>query len=173
MIISDTGADFEPVPTGLRSAVLVNVFDIGLQRGFRGDVNPECVFLWELADLKKDGNPFTVTRRYTASLNEKANLRRDLESWRGKTYTDEEIKAYNTDILIGINCRLNLVKKAKTNGKEYIEVAGVMKPEGSPTALKAKTSRTFIPDWVAKAIAEQVRTDEPRDQPNTPDRPAF
>ena len=36
----------------------------------------------------EDGRPFGISRTYTASLFESANLRKELESWRGKSFTE-------------------------------------------------------------------------------------
>jgi hypothetical protein len=156
MIFSDTGADFEPIPSGVHRAVCVNVFDIGYQRNLDGHPVRQCVILWELEAVKKDGQPFTVTRRLTASLNEKATLRGLLESWRGRPFTVEELKRFDSTNLLGINCRLNLVEKIKTGGKRTVEVESVLRPEGNPTAIRAVTPRDFIPGWVQKCIQEQL-----------------
>jgi hypothetical protein len=161
MLLTDTGADYEPIPTGIRPAALVNVFSIGLQRSGRGELNQECVFLWELAGVaKKDGTPFLVARRYTASLNEKANLRKHLRSWRGRDFTADELKGFDTTRLLGINARLNLIQVPR-NGKDWVEIDSVLQPEGNPTAYKPRTPRTFMPDWVSKAIAAQVQPEAP------------
>lgn len=156
MILTDTGADYEPIPTGIQPAALVNIFNLGLQRNTRGDMNPECVFLWELAGpRKKDGTPFLVTRRYTASLNEKANLRKHLRAWRTRDFTADELKHFDTERLINLNARLNLLKVSR-NGREWVDIDGLLPPEGNPTAYKPQTPRSFIPEWISKAIAAQV-----------------
>ena len=41
-----------------------------------------------------DGKPFLVRRRYTASLHEKSALRKDLESWRGRAFTNVELDGF-------------------------------------------------------------------------------
>lgn len=172
MILTDTGADYEPIPTGVLRAVCVNFFDIGLQRNLDGNPAHQCVILWELEQTKKNGEPFLVTRRLTASLNEKATLRGLLESWRGRPFTADELKKFNSDALIGINCRLNLVEKIKGGGKRTVDVESVLRPEGNPTSLKAFTPRDFMPGWVRKCISEQLPAPEATREPATTERGA-
>jgi hypothetical protein len=156
MILTDTGSDYEPIPAGFHPACCINIFDLGMQRSLDGYPVRQCVVLWELGGPgKKSGEPFTITHRYTASLNEKANLRRDLESWRGRAFTAAELEGFNTDKIVGVFCRLNLVEKIKEGGKRRVDVTSVLPPEPGKT-WTPRTPRTFIPDWVAKAIAEQL-----------------
>ena len=49
----------------------------------------------------EDGRPFAVSKTYTASLFEMAALRKDLESWRGKSFTEEELQGFDISNLIG------------------------------------------------------------------------
>lgn len=81
-------AEFELAPAGTHIAVCYRVIDLGTQETtFKGEVKHQHKILisWEIPDEKmKDGRPFTIGKRYTWSMSEKANLRNDLESWRGK-----------------------------------------------------------------------------------------
>jgi hypothetical protein len=72
-----------------------------------------------------DGRPFIVQKRYTASLNEKATLRKELESWRGRPFTQEELDAFDLDKLIGANCQLNIQHVTK-EGKLYANVVSIV-----------------------------------------------
>jgi hypothetical protein len=58
-------------------------------------------------------------------LHEKARLRKDLESWRGRAFTDAELKNFDLEVLIGANCLLNVVQSSK-NGSTYANVSAVM-----------------------------------------------
>jgi hypothetical protein len=161
MIFKDNAENFEPMPTGLQQAILVNVFDIGYQmNNLDGLPVHQCVFLWELDKRKKDGTRFTVTKRYTASLNDRANLRRDLVSWRGKEFTPEQIKGFDSNNLIGLNCTLNLVEKTTKKGRPYVDVATVMNMRKGDEKLTAEMARDYMPEWIKKAIAAQVNVDQ-------------
>src|SRR5688572_13638566 len=61
---------------------------------------------WELpTELKvfnpeKGEQPLAISKEYTLSMNEKSNLRKDLKSWRGKDFTEEEAKCFDITKLI-------------------------------------------------------------------------
>jgi hypothetical protein len=99
---------------------------------------------WELFGEDEEGQPLTVdfegkempmtiSKSYTLSLSEKASLRKDLQSWRGREFTDEEAKGFDISKLIGAYCMVN-VTTSETNGKTYSNVANLTP---LPTALKA------------------------------------
>lgn len=72
-----------------------------------------------------DGKPFIVQKRYTASLHEKSKLRPELESWRGRAFTEDELKEFDLEKLLGANCLLNVAHVVK-DGKTYANVTAVM-----------------------------------------------
>ena len=73
-----------------------------------------------------DGRPFGVSRTYTASLFESAALRKELESWRGKSFTEEELEGFELDQLLGCTARIEIGLTQKT-----LQFAG-----GNPKILK-------------------------------------
>jgi hypothetical protein len=42
-----------------------------------------------------------IAKQFTLSLNEKANLRADLASWRGRDFTPEEIRGFDLKNILG------------------------------------------------------------------------
>jgi hypothetical protein len=159
MIVKKRDDDFKTVPTGLQPAVCVNVFDIGYQPGYQGGApSPKVVILWELTgnDRRDDGKRFQLTKLYTASLGEKANLRKDLETWRGRTFTAAELDGFELDKLKGIGCQL-LNVESTTNGKTFVNIAAVMPPQvlsqpskrrrtTSPNGSKKRSQNSFTPN---------------------------
>ena len=163
MIVKKRDDDFKPIPTGLQPAVCVNVFDIGYQPGYQGGVpSPKVVILWELtcSERRDDGKRFQLTKLYTASLGEKANLRKDLETWRGKKFTDAELEGFELDNIKKVGCQLLLVEST-TAGKSFTNVAAVMAPPAGDKP-QVETATDFVPEWVRKKIAEQLHP-EPED----------
>ena len=161
MIVKKRDDDFKPVPTGLQPAVCVNVFDIGYQPGYQGGApSPKVVILWELTgnDRRDDGKWFQLTKLYTASLGEKATLRKDLETWRGRTFTAAELDGFELDKLNGIGCQLLNVESTT---KTFVNIAAVMPPRAGPKPT-IETPADYIPEWVKKKIAEQLHP-EPAD----------
>ena len=60
------------------------------------------IIQWET----KDG---LIAKEYTVSLNEKANLRKDLESWRGKEIQPTELEGFDMTNLLGVQCTLQIM----------------------------------------------------------------
>lgn len=146
-IASDNGgSNFKRVPSGAFIGRCFSLIDLGTQHS-EGQYGPKdqhkIQIGWELFGEDDDGNPLTVEwegkvmpmtikKSYTVSLHEKSGLRRDLASWRGRDFTDEEAKAFDISKLIGAYCMVN-VTTSENNGKTYSNVAGLTK---LPTALK-------------------------------------
>ncbi len=132
-IVSE-GSSFTPCPAGPHSAVAVDVIDLGmLPNTFKdGQKQRKCRIVWQVAEQKEDGKPYLVQKQYTASLHEKAALRKDLESWRGRPFTKEEAAGFDIETLIGVPCLLN-VQHVERNGSTYGNVTSLMRlPKGMP-----------------------------------------
>jgi hypothetical protein len=126
------GGDFEQPPVGTHVARCVKVIDIGTQKGeYQGKATfkRQVIIGWELpTELMEGGSPFVVSKFYTASLSEKANLRADLKNWRGRDFTEEELNGFHAKNILGKPCMLSLT----TNEKGKVRVTGVMAlPKGT------------------------------------------
>lgn len=136
MILKDTGGgDFAQCPKGSHIARCIKLIDIGTQKGeYEGKVTVrrQLIITWELPNElipngELEGKPFGVSRFYTASLGEKAALRKDLENWRGRKFTEKELSGFDPKAILGAPCMLSVVHTEKGKAK----VAGVMSlPKG-------------------------------------------
>lgn len=93
----------------------------------------------ELADFGKGEQPFALHKTYTLSLSEKANLRHDLETWRGRPFTDEQLESFDVSTVIGVPCMVTVTHVDK-QGKTYANVTAVTgMPKGMvcPAAFNA------------------------------------
>lgn len=117
LIATDEGKSFRPCPEGLHPAVCVDVIDMGeVDNKFKpGTKQHKCRIVWQIeeTDPENEDKRFIVSGFYTVSLNEKANLRKDLESWKGRKFTAEELKGFDLEKLIGVNCQINVVHYRK------------------------------------------------------------
>ena len=155
---TDTGSgDFEQPPVGTHVARCVKMIDIGTQRGeYQGKatMKRQVIIGFELPnELMTEGDyagkPFTVSRFYTASLSEKANLRKDLANWRGRDFTQEELLGFESKNILGKTCMLSLTP----NDKGKVRITGVMAlPKGTqvpeqinPTVYLSLESGEFDP----------------------------
>lgn len=127
-IIAAAGSSFTPCPPGVHQAVCVDVIDHGnVEVSWQGQtkVQHKISIVWQVEELMEDHKPYQVRKRYTLTLSDKGNLRKDLESWRGRAFTAEELRGFDVERLIGINCLLNVTHN--TNGdKTYANVTAVM-----------------------------------------------
>jgi hypothetical protein len=173
MIVSRPEKTFEPLPVGLEPAICINYFDLGLQRGFRGKTQHKVVLLFELETRKKDGSPFLASKKYTASLDEKANLLKDLQSWRGVAFTDQELKGFNLDSIKGKGCQLNLVPIRKADGDPSVVVDAIMRPRRDWKQFQVQTAPDYIPEWVLEAIDAQIGSGQGHSVPDIDDDVTF
>ncbi len=131
-----SGGNFLPAPAGTHAAVCCDVVDMGVLKvsfGGKDKMQHKVRIKWQIAEDRPDGKPFTVSKRYTLSLHEKASLRKDLESWRGRKFTDVELDGFDLENLLGVACLLNVIEEKK-DGQTYSNVTSIMKlPKGMAT----------------------------------------
>lgn len=127
MVSAGESKNYTPAPEGTHQAVCVDVIDQGMKPNqFKaGALQRKVDLAWQLTELRDDGKRFVVYKRYTASLNEKASLRHDLESWRGKPFTRDEEMAFDLESVIGSNCLVNVQHKAGKD-RTFANVVSVM-----------------------------------------------
>jgi hypothetical protein len=138
MIVRKT-SDFEPAPEGQWRAVCVDVVDLGKQETPWG-VKPKLRIVWELEETLADGRRYTVSKKYTASLNERSNLHKDLRMWRGRPFTAEELAGFDLEKVVGAACQV-LVTHTEREGTVYANVVAVVRPQGTPLKPSGKYIR--------------------------------
>lgn len=138
--------NFAPAPNGAHSAVCVDVVDLGVLEVSYGGKNKKqhkIRIVWQIEEVMADNRPYIVQKRYTLSLHEKATLRKDLESWRGKQFTQEELEGFDVEVLIGVTCLLNVIQEKKGNDT-YANVASIMRLPKSMAPIKGRDYVRFI-----------------------------
>lgn len=146
-VASFAGNAFKRVPTGVHVGRCISVVDLGTQEvEFSGEkkLQHKVQIGWEVlgedeagvpmvVDVDGKEMPMTISKRYTLSLSDKANLRRDLEAWRGKPFAAEELKGFDIAKLLGAFCMLNVVEQDGSNGKTYSNISSITPlPRGLP-----------------------------------------
>jgi hypothetical protein len=142
-IIVNDGATFVPAPEGAHAAICVDVIDHGMVSvTFQGKTQQKhmITIVWIIANKLDDSKPYQVRRRYNATLNEKSTLRRDLESWRGRPFSEAERKAFDLENLLAAGCLLNIIHEVR-NGTTYANVASIMR---LPQEMVAPTPRDYV-----------------------------
>src|SRR5215469_1843604 len=142
-IFAKAGGNFTPAPAGTHAAVCVDVIDLGMiEVTYLGKTQRKhkIAIVWQIDETLPDGKPFLVRRRYTCSLHDKATLRRDLESWRGRPFTDQELQSFDLETLLLVSCLINVIHETR-NGSVYANVASVMR---LPKGMTAPVPRDYV-----------------------------
>ncbi len=133
-----SGEVFAPAPAGMHRAICCDVVDLGMVTGAYGTKHKVRV-IWQTETAMPDGKPYLVDQRYTLSLDERSNLRKDLETWRGRPFTLEEAAGFDLERLIGIPCGLLVVHKPKQKNPNevFANVQAVfLQMPGAPLAIR-------------------------------------
>lgn len=108
-------------------------------------------FGWELpTELKvfkpENGEqPLVIDKEYTLSLADKANLRKDLKSWRGKDFTPQEAEGFDVSKLLGVPCMLNIIHvQGKKDASKTYEAIGSISPMPKGMVCPAQINPTFV-----------------------------
>ena len=167
---------------GTHQAVCCGVWDVGLQEStFNNEtkVQHKIVIAWELDQLINDeeseyhGKPYMISNKYTLSLDDRSNLYKDLTSWRGKPFTEDEVKTgVDVSKLYGANCFLNIIHKETATGT-YANIAAVMPIKKDMDKIASvRTQDESAPTWVLK-LAEQAVEPMPTGADADDDVPDF
>ena len=131
MILKDKGKTFTPAPEGLHQAVCVDVVELepeeGTWKGKPTGIKEKLRIVWQINEvMPTTGKRFIVGRKFTASLSEKAMLRKILDSWRGRKFTKEELAGFDMETIIGANGMVNVVHNVVDDGTVYANVDTVV-----------------------------------------------
>lgn len=170
------GKDFAihpAVPTAARCTRIIDLGTVDTTWEGKAKKSHKIVFCFESAVLMDDdqgefaGKPFLIIQRYTASLSDKAQMRKDLESWRGRKFTQPELDGFELKNVLGKPCFLNMVHSDPKGGKTYSNISSIMPLPAGMTAPAAVGDLVFfslsdfqqseydkLSDYFKKAIAE-------------------
>lgn len=171
--VSGSGGDSKKLEPGTYTAVCDRVILMGYQPGSAQYPKPKLkVYIrWQIPDERTDDNmPMVIGSTFTASMNEKAELRKILTGWRGANFSDDEAQSFDVSKLVGQPCMISVVSKS-ANGKTYTNVASVSrlskstkppKVEGEPLVYwNTKSNEDAyvfkkLPEWLQKKIEDQI-----------------
>lgn len=133
------GGNFQKIEPGTYIARCYSMIEIGtIKEDYNGEskMQKKVNITWELPTEKavfnteKGEEPFVVSKTYTLSMHEKSTLRRDLESWRGKGFTEEEAKKFDITKLLGVPAMISVIQRPKKNDatKTVTDVSSITKP---------------------------------------------
>ena len=135
-----------------------------------GTVRREVIIQFELPTetIEVDGEqkPRYMSMTYTMSLSEKAKLRSALETWRGKAFTEDELRGFNLANIVGLPCMLSVIHRQAKNGNTYANIGSISKPMKGMTIPEASSPLVVfdldaddaldkmqtLPEWVQERI---------------------
>lgn len=136
--VSKPTSDFEQVPEGTFIARCSGLIFLGTQETtFKGEtkLKEQVVIQWELLDddgKMKDGKPFMISKTYTRTLHEQGSLYHDLNAWRGKRFTTDELESFDLSNVMGAYANLQILhNENESTGKTYANVSALMPYKGS------------------------------------------
>ena len=158
MVLSEQSTSaWENPSTGLHNAVCVDVIDLGEQTTtYQGETKTRNMLQlkFRIGDQdKSDGTPMFINRKYTATLNEKGALRKDLKSWRGQDLSVDEKKEFNPDVLVGAQAQLNIEEWQKSDGTPGTSIGAILPP--------ANGQDVKVPDDYERVVIENNNVDDP------------
>jgi len=193
------GGSFTPVTPGMHLARCYRIVDVGTQTStydgktrhlqkvmLQFEVHGEDDSGKPLVTAK--GEPMSISKNFTLSLAEKATMRKDLQAWRGRDFTPEELRGFELKNVLGAWAMITASKALGGNGKEYTNIVSInpvpvsIKKAGLPEGFNKlamfvisnpdmelfetfgnnlKEKITSSPEWRARSPAPQLAPDRP------------
>lgn len=160
MILKEEGTSFTPAPADTHVAVCVDFADLGTYDDvWQGETkrSPKCRLVFEIdATRPEDGKRYIVSTMMTASLSEKANLRKFLNQWRGRPFADEELKGFDTERLIGAPALLSVIHKVKGD-KTYANISSAVPLPRAMASAKLAPAGDYV-RVKDRSLEDQIKT---------------
>jgi hypothetical protein len=108
---------------------------------------PKVMIQFEVHGEDADGNPLvtdkgepmSISKNFTASLMPASILRQELENWRSRAFTEEELDGFQLKNVLGAWAMLSVVKEKGNDGNDYTNISTInpvssqIKKAGLPT----------------------------------------
>ena len=170
MPIAKETKTYDPCPAGTHVARCFGCVSLGTQHSplfadaFKVMLMFELPF--ETIATEEGDKPMTISKEYTLSLGKKAFLRKDLDAWRGKPFTPEELEGFEVSNVVGAPCQLTIIHTiSKTKGNTYAKIEGITGlAKGMTCPAQVHTSVKYeiddgenavfkaLPEWIQKKI---------------------
>ena len=166
---SEGNTSIPKLENGVYTAISSMMIDIGAQKSvLDNNIRRKFIMVWnvvgEFIEVNKEKLPRVMSKEYTLSLNEKSNLRKDLQAWRGQAFTEEELQGFDILNVMNKPCQLQIINEEK-NGKTYNNISAIMAmPKGMTVSTldeitifiinNAETWQNWekIPKWIQDKI---------------------
>ena len=122
---TNSDAKFAPHPEGQYPARCVDVVDLGEKveqyPGYPQRLSHKCMLIFRTGEQNLETGDFIdIGKEFTVSMGEKANLRKALEDWRGKSYTPAQVdEGVPLHKLTGQPALITVEHKTSGKGRTY------------------------------------------------------
>jgi hypothetical protein len=175
-VTAEVGGNYVLCPTGNHVATCFAMVVIGtVMESFQGkpaEPAKKVIFGFEITGKKhifkeeRGPEPHILWIEHLLSLNTKANLRKMIQSWAGEQFTDEDMKTFKINDLVGNSCLANVVAFKTSKGEDRVKIYSISSvPEGTPVLPLVNKSLIFtyrnpfnteafdrIPEWIQKKM---------------------
>lgn len=166
---SEGNSNIPKLENGVYTALSSMLIDLGFQKSMLDtNIRRKFMMVWnivgEFIEVNNEQLPRVMSKEYTLSLNEKSNLRKDLQAWRGQAFTEEELQGFDLLTVMNKPCQLQIINEEK-NGKTYNNISSIMampkgmqvKPLQETTIFITNDIETWnnwgkIPKWIREKI---------------------
>jgi len=163
------------VPSGLTPFTIYAIYHVGLISWSKDstETTDTLILGLELPELpaleykEQDGSvtkkPQTLNPRFRFSMSPKANIRKLLEGWRGKAFSEAEASAFQVASLLGKSGLVNVIHKQRGD-KTFADVGALMKGKPVVGTLKpiafsvrqlenaSELANVGLPPWIVKIV---------------------
>jgi len=146
---SSGSGTWENPDAGEHSAVLCDVILNKNEQTSFGEKD-QLYLVFQLESTMADGRRHSIRRKFTASLNPKANLNKFLAKWRGKPIADGE--SINFKGMIGIGCVLEIEHSEGMDGKIW---ANIDRARALAKGDWIKVNKDYDPQRTRDSIADK------------------
>lgn len=170
MPVAKEAKSFDPAPAGTHIARCYGCVSLGTQHSEQFADAFKVLLLFEMPFERikmEDGKEMamTISKEYTLSLGKKSNLRKHLDSWRGRSFTEEELKGFEVSKVVGAPCQITVVHSTSGSGNTYAKIEsitglakGMSCPDQEHGSIKYEIEENknsafdVLPEWIRKKI---------------------
>ena len=170
---SGPNVEYAKAPEGQHQCVLVDVIDLKMHENIymgesKGMVH-KCALVFQIDAVNPDTKKrFEISKDFTVSMGEKANLRKFLAVWRGKSYSDAEAEGgAPLHKLEGVN-GLMVVEHVRSKKNPDRTYANIVSVTGLPRGMEKISAENYTraPYW-------KDRIGKPFEEPKQPTENDF
>lgn len=164
-----------PVEPGVYIAVCVYSIDLGEQlceykdkgKSYNNQVQLVFELTGETIEIDGKQEPRTLSRTFNFAQSKNSGLRKFIQSWLGKTFSDEAFAEFDTNDLVGMPAQLSVILN---ESGEYANIDTIMQlPKGMPAPKATLPLIRFdmepwddavfslLPDWAQEKVKKSTQ----------------